>query len=257
MIPADLQAELDRLAATLLPEFAPLYWLDTAELPQNRKLPAWGYTGRGLDASVREVIGDRWQGRRPCIVLDLECIEHETRDDAYFSPELLALAVRGHILGIAIHELGHVADDGIDQRPLTTQLSGFADMAHELSVAFYTADADLKDGKPPWYLHSAGWLRCTAHAAHRARQAGFHFPDTAVWNRLNSVCPLLHTATANLETELHELAHVPLSKLNTYAPPTDYRGLWRCKTSRWRSTRPAIDTEADRHVAAALSYFKG
>jgi hypothetical protein len=67
---------------------------------------------------------------------------------------------------------------------------------------------------------------------------------------------MLHTALATCHDELAELAIVPLSRINDHEPTADYRGLWTCKTERWRDTRPADDPEADRHITAAMSFFK-
>ena len=258
MIPDALQSELDRLASLLLPEHqSGIYWLDTAELPTDRVLDrCWGFTGRHADVSCREAIGDRWTGRKPCVALALDRIERALREgDAYFSPELLTLALTGYVTGVAIHEVGHIADDGFDTRPITDGLATYADASHEFSVNYYAADLDFASGKPPWYLHGPHWLRVVTHAAHRAQVAGFQFPDASVWVRDNNVCPLLHTARATCFDELTTLAQVPLSDLIVYRPSDDYAGLWRCKTSRWRSTRPADDHDADRHVQSALSYF--
>jgi hypothetical protein len=242
MIDAHLQSELDRISATLLPELPAIRWVSKADVPEQRRLPALGYTGRFLDACFHDAIGSP-SDRVPCVVLDIDGIRAAGGDAM-------------HIMAIALHELAHVADDGFDQSPITPGLASWAGAIEAFSVAFYSANLDCSPDVAPWYLHGPAWLRVLAHACYRAERAAIPFDFDSVWQAPNQTCPLLHTALATCHDELALLEQVPLTRINEHKPTSDYRALWECKTYRWLETRPTDDPEADRYVAAALSYFQ-
>ncbi len=235
MIPAELQTQLDKLAAVLLPQ--PIYWLSTQEIPPARRMPGTlGYTGIRLDAGLRDVIGDRWEGRRPCVVLDLDQIGPDVRN----------------VLAIGLHEIGHVCERPIDTSPVSPTLDRWAGAEVELSIAFYSAGGDVTPAVPGWLFHDAGWLRIVTHAAYRAENAGIEFAFHNIFPRDNATTPQMHTAWATLHEEFAPLVDVPLMRLREYPIPEAYRRLWLCKVARWREGQPVNDSSADEFARLTL-----
>ncbi len=80
----------------------PLYLIDGDTLPPDRTATTHGgligYTYEGLDADIRDVLGERWRGRGPALIVSANAV----RD--YYHESVLADVIEA----VVLHELAHV-----------------------------------------------------------------------------------------------------------------------------------------------------
>ena len=139
----------------------PLYILPSSRL--TAKLGAargcFGFTTGTLDMLLRDEIGDAWQGRGPCIVINDQMILSELGDQH----------LAADFCGIVLHELAHVLirpelfTEWKD--PVPEQLDAkVRQLANHLAI----------DREPtrPWDGHGLSFIRVCLHLAWRAKQCG-------------------------------------------------------------------------------------
>lgn len=245
--------KLNELADLLLPGVEP-YWVLASESPPLWIDDAAGCTGRNLDIALRGWLEDsgRWRGRHPAIQLD----------DTHYQNTLKIPDVRGYawreqlaasehaLAGVAVHELAHIIENGIDRSEVTASRGEI-----ELAVSRFQA-VTAAESIPSLDLHTPAWLRVAAHAHHRLLRAGLGIEPEKIFRGFNGSPPLANALFA-LGDELTELAGEPLGELAQHPFPSDYVGLWRFKLNQWRSTRADDDTAADRLVAEQLASLIG
>ena len=148
----------------------PLYILLQSEVAEvmGRENYSDGYTTPNLDLNLRSVIGDRWHGRGPCMVLNDVPIA-----DEHFPEDVDIVA-----MSIVFHELAHILD-----RPMPVDLQSLpSDDRIEFETMVIANAAPKPDAVPAALTDSAAnW------------NSPWDNPDTAKTNELASdalVCPI-------------------------------------------------------------------
>jgi hypothetical protein len=149
------QATAERVIRLLTNETRPIYLLDVAEIGVSPQTVA-GWTSGVLDLCCRVAIGDRWQGRGFCAVIDPA--KFETWQE---------------IVGACLHEFAHYLDHGLTELPVKRRdpelLQIAAIMSAKIQFEFPKQDPDDPDDlPPPWDMHEARFVRACCHLAHRA-----------------------------------------------------------------------------------------
>ncbi|HTM54849.1 MAG TPA: hypothetical protein VL175_12525, partial [Pirellulales bacterium] len=211
MIDTTVTEDLEQLAAALLPE-QPLYLLFESEGFQFSD--SWGLAGRSLDISAQEGLSarGRWVGRRPAIYIADQRIATDAAEALSNEPQhAIDRSIRDVTRSVLIHEIGHVAEVGVETLPITPELR-----ANAAAIAGYSAAEDNTE-LPPWRGHSLTWLRATLHARFRAAQIGVATDLGDVVGQDYGYGPLCHYWREALP-EMKALVGVPLMELATIRP---------------------------------------
>jgi hypothetical protein len=240
-----LRVELEGLAALLLPDWPIYFVLPDAGLPRKLNVypDAAGYTGRALYKLFQPWLAAQGHDRGPGAVVVLNMPLGPVPEPRDWEGAIDRAAQVHGILGIAVHELAHVAEVGIDTSDSPLPLP--AEVLIAQCRATYEAEA-----RPRADRHTPTFLRIAAHACHRLGLSGHRLHPDAIHYGLDGT-PKVSDAVFALADELERLADIPLHELRSHKPPEDYRGIWLFRLNKWRNEQPEQDTEADAIVAAA------
>ena len=142
----------------------PLYVLPQSSLSGSlgQSCCPFGYTTLDLDLLLKAQIGNAWQGRGACIVVN----------DAAVYGEALPDSLTADFCGIALHELAHVLQRPrlFTDRPEPTEAEVQAQIRQ---LAAHVSDESPEEPSVPWARHDLPFIRAFLHLAHRAEQAGY------------------------------------------------------------------------------------
>lgn len=205
-----------KLAAHLLPrEQVYLCW-ESDGAP--RMVPgALGYTMPTLDVRLRSWLEDHnsWHGRGVAIFLgDVLLAERHNSDCLYSADEVLA--------GLICHEVGHIADSGIDRKEITPAVEVHACKMESLSDS--VSAGELPD-LPLWFGHRDTWLRATLHCWYRgSRLMNIPLP-TLFDGEFYGLLPPWRFKAA-LSAEFEPLENVRLTALKLLPAPEKFLSLF-------------------------------
>jgi hypothetical protein len=123
-----------------------------------------------LDLIAKPAIGERWQGRGPAILLNDQSLWRLAcqRAEKCLTPAASARLFFAHQIcpAVALHEFGHVCDDGFTRPEVMTPERYAAKLLPEFRS--FLASAEVTPLERPDLHHGATWIRCTLHLIHRA-----------------------------------------------------------------------------------------
>jgi hypothetical protein len=198
-----------------------------------------GCTSNNLDLVAEDHLRERgdWTGRKPCFFIDDENIFRHAYE---------------HLLGVTLHELGHVYTIGIDRRPSTPQRRECA----QYCFAYATEKPDRHNDLPPFWEHGIEWIRRTLHLRYRAihdaevliplgfiingDMYGLKHPMGEYWHYVLPECQRLHKA------ELWELS--------IHRPPQEFIDLWRDDVRAYQKSHE-LDVLGECICAEALAVY--
>ena len=144
---------------------------------------AFGMTGRNLDTLLHAWLVERgeWRDRRPAIYIADQLISQVADAEAAGNFQR-SIEVHDQLLAaIVVHEVGHIVENGIDLTEQTSVRQLFAQ-----AVACTDALEDHSE-LPPFFMHSASWVRLSIHAAYRAETTRMGIPAALLILR-SAVC---------------------------------------------------------------------
>ncbi len=219
---AAVEAFLRRLAPKDLPPSRPLYVLAAADLPadRGRDVKVKGYTYEALDLHLADVIGDRWRGRGPAMVVSAA----EVALDCH--PDQLA----GMVLAVAVHETAHILDPTWKYpRKATRRTAGVPSrpqLALARQLASSVSEPDLPD--EPDSHHSAIFVRTGVHLLHRAEALGvFLWASTVVGGGDRKKCFGAERYRVALGDELARMAGASFAAIGKSPVPAALVELWQ------------------------------
>lgn len=200
-----------RLARLIAPKDLPdnLYLLFTSELPRAwHKGDFYGVTGRGMTAVARTILGTRWRGPGPVIVIN----DVALRED--FKPQYFDLGW----LPTWLHELAHLVVEPNLCRPMPA--------AKRLNTAalveMISRPVSEAESLPNLLHHGPDFIRVGLHLAYRASRLLGH--------RLNvrriTGSPRAPRYEHALGEELERYAHRPLSFIQKIPASERFQSLW-------------------------------
>lgn len=201
----------------------PLYILPQSGITarMGRANGCFGYTSGTLDLLLRDEIGDAWQGRGPCIVVNDELMLSE------FGEESLAADING----IVLHELAHV----LSREQLVTPWENPQPehlRSHAQQVANHVA-ADKGPPRVPWTGHELPFIRAFLHLTWRAEQTGQRILTAAFC--AGPICGLSSALTyqRTLGDEPANLADLPIRAILKEPLPREFLHLYINDLGRW------------------------
>jgi len=251
---------LDEFAGRIAPELrsGPLYVVeaDEPDLPPEYRL----YGTRGLYAPFLDVAlagwlrsRDRWQGRGPLILINVEALRDEADQDAGGDRDLADALCRGRTVAVLTHELAHVLELGIDRRefPLWDEASeAAATTIRRWALDDYTPPAE------PWHGHGGDWLRLLAHVTYRAeRLIGERLPEPWLIGGANFGLSAYGCYSFALGDEPERLANLSFDEIKAEAPPAEFISLWRSDIQAWHKALDEPGPEAAKAVADGMALF--
>lgn len=252
-------SDAENLVQTIAPEIAaPVYVLMAGDgLPESfRMAKTIAYTARHLDLSLREEIGDCWQGRGHAVIIDdlmiADCLAEQIATD----DELTPLLMQQRLAATLAHEVAHIIDRQFDASEPTPATVEYAGAFRKFVLASCAAGSPLIGHSTPWLGHDGGWLRAVLHLLHRlegtllrvppnlAIQTGFYWLSS-VWRY-----------KAALESELQAWGDRSLFELKNVRPPEDFVSLWLSDLRDWFFESKKTP-EVNREYLMGLALFEG
>jgi hypothetical protein len=174
-----------------------------------------GYTTPSLDLYLHDHIGDCWQGRGPCMVInDLALL-------ADVHPEDLEEIT----LGTIVHELAHILD-----RPALYENRPNVEPAKLKFESLVLADTIIRPRPtvpvPPYYGHGASFIRIVLHLRHRAWQHGVCLLAKELCGGQRYCLSPGSAYKGTLGDEPRRLAHLTFNQIAVIEPPADFTKLW-------------------------------
>ena len=199
---------------------------------------AIGSTGKVADLLAADYLVKRgeWNGRRPLVWLnDVRISELAAEYHAIREVEPAELA-RQLMVAATIHELAHVAEQGVDTAPISNTRKEFA-----VAIAAYSAETLHSPERPPFDCHGWRWIRNSIHLHHRALQAGYETPLDLVMIHENYCLPPLEQFASRLhgQFEPSNLARESIFDINTFRPPHLFAELWKDSVRYWLAQQTA------------------
>lgn len=181
----------------------------------------FGYTSGTLDLLLKEEIGEAWQGRGPCIVVN----------DGLMLAEFGEESLAADINGIVPHELAHV----LSREQLVTPWANPQPQhlsEHRQHVAKQVA-TDKGPPRVPWTGHELPFIRAFLHLAWRAEQIGQRILTAAFC--AGPVCGLSSALTyqRSLGNEPARLADLPVRDILKEPLPREFLHLFINDLGRW------------------------
>ncbi len=237
--------ELENIIEALAPELAGCYVLI------GNNTPAAGIRseleGRILGVFRRDLasIGrpelestNRWRGIRSAIWINIAAIREANKA---LPPAERRLFDWATILGVLLHESGHVLDAGcVTVEPPEKDLTELRSSFDKWVMAPLKRRTD-----PPWFLHEKSWIRCSIHLAYRGRRRLLPVPAIGVVDTVRYGLSSVEKYESALGNEPSTMMNLPFKTILSTAPPAAFIELWKKDTSRPRATdtAPADHTE--------------
>jgi hypothetical protein len=194
----------------------PLYILLQSEVADvmGRENFSDGYTTPNLDLNLRSVIGDRWQGRGPCMVLNDVSIA-----DEHFPEDVDVVA-----FSTVLHELAHILD-----RPTPVDLQSLPSddrIEFETLVIANAARHEYRPLPTPYFGHEDQFIRIALHLHFRAALAGVEtIPNLLCAGRRYGLSHA-HRYIEALGDEPGDLLHLSFAEISRSPPPEAFTHLW-------------------------------
>lgn len=235
-----LAARAEQLCHVVAPELGnrPLYVLLRSELAAELRGDdeTLGCTMKHLDAIVRpelERLG-RWRGRAPAMIIDADGVAatlarrpREARRRCFVSA----------FLAVALHELAHILDVGIDNANLATAPpADLVSFGRRILAAEASGELPPTNGDGaaiPWRWHEWRFIRIAIHVAHRATRAGVDLSPLHVFDATaHGLSPTWEYAAA-LGDEPRRMASINFAVIRAAPVPSAFVAVWRRDLLRW------------------------
>ncbi len=185
-----------------------------------------GYTSPNLDLNLQSVIGDAWQGRGPCMVLN-----HVSIADEHFPEDVDTVA-----FSTVLHELAHILD-----RPMPVDLHAVPDPGRIEFETMVIANALKHEYRPlptAYFGHEDQFVRIALHLHFRAALAGVEtIPNLLCAGRRYGLSHA-HRYMEALGEEPIELAHLPIAEITRIPPPAAFLELWQADVKSYHELFP-------------------
>lgn len=147
----------------------PLYVVPESALGEfgSGSTNCYGYTTSSLDLYLRPLLGKRWQGRGPAMVINDALIAGDASDQ-----QDLEIVLRS----VVLHELAHVLDRGELYRDRPDLDADVDKLTWEFAVvvnAVYEPSVTSTPTRVPYLGHELGFIRMALHLGWRAEELGF------------------------------------------------------------------------------------
>lgn len=217
---ATLEADAEDLLRRIAPHelaVTPVYVVSKSAVPvEFGGGSRWGgWTSGTLDLELRELIGDRWRGRGPCVVA--------SGDD------------RTAFLACAVHEFAHRLDDELVAAPPTDFRP--ADAARHTSNSLSEAHSIDRQTRH----HAPSFVRLVMHLGFRAEAAGEPVLGDCVGYRW--LAPYTVDFFRCLYADMTAHSGRPLAGLKHTPPPRELADLWFLAASKCEAIPPAAPPE--------------
>ncbi len=227
---ADLceQAEAEcRVVARRDLDGVPLYIVPQSHVPEDRggRSVCDGFTTSCLDLYLRDVIGSRWAGRGPCMVIrDIEA-----------TGSMDACDVEVAFRSVVFHELAHIL----------TRNRLWSDAEHSepttLAAEAVAIGQQVAGPEPsisiliPFYGHGACFIRSAMHLCYRAKAAGILVSPADVCDSLGYGLSRTNAYVTALGSEPRRLASERFLDILATPYPTAFWRLWTTDVAQWLS----------------------
>jgi hypothetical protein len=185
-----------------------------------------GYTTPNLDLNLQSCIGDAWQGRGPCMVLnDVSLTEDNFPEDVEFLT-----------FSTVLHELAHILDG-----PLPVDFHGVPDPGRIEFETMVIANALKYEYRPlpvAYHGHEDAFIRIALHLHYRANAIGVKtIPNLLCAGRRYGLSHA-HRYMEALGEEPIELAHLPIAEITRIPPPAAFLELWQADVKSYHELFP-------------------
>jgi len=187
-----------------------------------------GYTTPNLDLNLRSVIGEAWQGRGPCMIVNDVSIA-----DEHF-PEDVDVAAMSTVL----HELAHILD-----RPSPVDLQSLPSDDRIEFETMVIANAARHEHRPlptPYFGHEEPFIRITLHLQFRAALVGVvTIPNLLCAGRRYGLSHA-HRYMEAIGDEPADMLQLPFAEITRTSPPESFTHLWLRDVSQYAESCPQI-----------------
>ena len=240
-----MREHCETLCRTIAPdelEGRPLYIAFASEVDFMPGGKLGGVTGQDLDLTLRDWLGDRWQGRGWSMVLD----DRQLREFDVASA-MMRLACD------CVHELGHCVTWGNDFPEHDDDNAKRLACTCRDSIASLST-GDMKNSGPgspvPFEGHAWDWIRATLHLTRRAVRAGYPASPRFVADLRTYGLSSVFDYTETLNDDFAIGDRKPLAvHLSSSPPPVDFIYLWCADLNDWMKHAPEITEEHARILA--------
>ena len=206
----------------------PLYILLQSEVAEvmGRENYSDGYTTHNLDLNLRSIIGDRWHGRGPCIVLNDVSIA-----DEHFPEDVDIVA-----MSIVLHELAHILD-----RPMQVDLQSLPSddrIEFETMVIANAARHEFRPLPTPYFGHEDQFIRIALHLHFRAARASVETIPNLLCSGRRYCLSHAHRYIEAIGDEPADLPEIAFTEISRSPPPEAFIALWLNDVSRYLESCP-------------------
>jgi hypothetical protein len=235
-----LPARAEALCRAVAPELAdrPLYVLLRSELPADLRGDGetLGCTMKHLAAIVRPELERlrRWRGIGPAMIIDpagvAVTLTHRPRESR-------RRCFLHAFLAIALHELAHTLDVGMDDaNPAADPPAGLVALGRCILAAEAAGELPPTNGDGaaiPWRGHEWRFIRIAIHLAHRATRAGVDVSPLNVFDAAAHGLSDTWEYVAALGDEPQRMASLDFAAIRAAPAPAAFVAVWRRDLLRW------------------------
>ncbi len=185
-----------------------------------------GYTTPNLDLNLRSVIGEAWQGRGPCMVVNDVSIT-----DEHFLEDVDVVA-----MSTVLHELAHILDrpSPVDPQSLPSEDR----IEFETLVISNAARHEHRPLPTPYFGHEDQFIRIALHLHYRAALAGVEsIPNLLCAGRRYGLSHA-HRYIEAIGDEPADLLELPIAEISRSPPPEAFIALWQSDVRRYHELFP-------------------
>lgn len=200
------------------------YVLLSSGLNGRQDAGLWGHTSADLCHVMRDVIGDRWSGPGPAIVINDVAID-QIASAAWFPHKLPVGAA------LSAHEAAHRVVD----RLFAPQHTGSTEASYFDQIQTLATRPAGAVSRGEWLVHGPDFIRASIHLAYRLARLGWTIAAG------NIFCPTQAGVQSRsdkyydcLENECERLAGVPVREVLMVEPCGEFLLLWWQDSHAWR-----------------------
>jgi hypothetical protein len=191
----------------------------------------WGFFDETADLVYRAVIGDRWRGRGPAIVVsDLQL----SRDCDSSSLDLI-------FRNVVFHELAHVLECWRGRPPAVPPPETIARKGRLFKLFVEERHDETRDElaafREPWFLHEVPFIRACCHLAYRLRRRGVHVTAAALLCGNDYGLSPIQAYERALNREPKRARRLPIHRVLQLPAPEAER-LFAEDVAAWRTRQP-------------------
>jgi len=219
---------LEKLLRMIVPDLSglPLYIIDAADMVSRELLVGAprGFWASDLAVKSHLLARDRWAGRGPAMVLDLDLIAADVQE---FAPGDLRRLIQA-VLGIGLHEMAHGLQLPFDLH----EPNDYAECEQQQHVAelLSTAAAELWARFPPdlpkCVAHELPFIRAALHLHYRAEQADAKILPECVVDATQYELSSTDNYRRALGDEPQRMADETFAIIRDTTPPRAFAKLW-------------------------------